>query len=241
MDVDADNLLGQAPPEASLPAQLASPTTSPLPRRSTAAESWRWIWKDTAFRLAPFAIAAAVYAKVSGAGLAGVGLTRDEMVREIKIGAALGLPMLGAAITFRAWDAPQYRLPTVADQALQSAFYFGLNAPIEEVFWRGTVQNLAIRGLKQIPRVERVATPLGWALTTAAFGAYHRLGNWRWRSIAGVTAAGGAFGATYLASRRGSLVSTMVLHGFATAGFLSWGDAALHGLRRLHVTLPWVR
>ena len=228
-------------PESPLGAMDGMPSASdasaapilPPPARSTLPETWRWVWKDTLFRLVPFGAAALVYARVSGKGMRGIGLTRDGLAREIGRGIAMGLPMLGASIAFRAWDAPRYRVPTAADQALQSTFYFGLNAPIEELFWRGAVQNLTIDGLRRIPRVERAAAPLGWALTTAVFGAYHRLGNWRWRSIAGVTVAGGAFGATYLASPRRSLVSTIVVHGFATAGFLSWGDAALHATRRL--------
>ena len=228
-----ENQPGVSVDEAPTSSASAAPMLPPPPVRSTLPETWGWVWKDTVFRLAPFAAAALVYAKVSGRGLRGIGLTCDELPREIGLGLALGLPMLGASIAFRAWDAPRYRLPTAADQALQSTFYFGLNAPIEELFWRGAVQNLAIDGLWRVPRIRSAAAPLGWALTTAVFGAYHRLGNWRWRSIAGVTAAGAAFGATYLASRRRSLVSTIIVHGFATAGFLSWGDAALHATRNL--------
>jgi membrane protease YdiL (CAAX protease family) len=104
-----------------------------------------------------------------------------------------------------------------------------VNGTIEELFWRGVAQALAVRGLGRLPLPHRGAALAGWALTTAIFGAYHRLGNWSWRSIAGVTAAGGLFGALYLASgRRRSLLPAIIVHGFMTAGFLSWGDAALH-------------
>lgn len=230
MDI-SDNSLPTVAPILEPPTDLPAAPSKPI-ARSTFPETWRWVWKDTLFRLAPFALASAAYAKFGGEGLRGLGLTRAELGREIGLGVALGLPMLGASIAFRAWDAPRYRLPTTADQALQSTFYFALNAPIEEIFWRGTVQNATIRGLKRLPRTRSLATPLGWALTTAIFGAYHRLGNWRWRSIAGVTAAGGAFGAAYLASRPRSLLSTIIIHGFATAGFLSWGDTAIHLLRQ---------
>jgi membrane protease YdiL (CAAX protease family) len=236
VEISPEHPPGVAPGTSPAPGASAAAVLPPPPIRSTLPETWDWVWKDTLFRLAPFAAAALVYAKGSGKGLRGLGLTREELPREIGLGVALGLPMLGASIAFRAWDTPRYRLPTSADQALQSTFYFGLNAPIEEIFWRGAVQNLAIDGLRRVPRVGPVATPLGWALTTAVFGAYHRLGNWRWRSIAGVTVAGAAFGATYLASRRRSLVSTIIVHGFATAGYLSWGDAALHVLRHLRTS-----
>jgi membrane protease YdiL (CAAX protease family) len=194
-----------------------------------------WLWKDTAGRLLPFAIAAAAYARFSGQGTRGLGLTRDGWARDLLVGTALGVPGAGAAIAFRRWVAPGYRLPTKADQTVQTAFYFGLNAPVEELFWRGTVQNLAIAGLRRLPSpwLRRAAPGVGWAATTAVFGAYHRLGNWSWRSIAGVTVAGGLFGGAYLASRkRRSLLPAIVIHGFMTAGFLSWGDLALHLLRR---------
>src|SRR5262249_4620761 len=174
--------------------------------------------------------AAAAYARFSGEGLRAIGLTGEDLGRDLLVGVGLGVPMLGVAIAFRAWDAPGYRLPTAADQALQSAFYFALNAPIEELFWRGTVQNLGIRALGAVPVAQPAAGLLGWALTTAIFGAYHRLGNWRWRSIAGVTVAGGLFGALYLLSPRRSILAPILVHGFATAGFLSWGDVALHHL-----------
>jgi membrane protease YdiL (CAAX protease family) len=154
----------------------------------------------------------------------------------VLVGSALGVPAAAAAIAFRRWVAPGYRLPTPADQAVQTTFYLGLNAPVEELFWRGTVQQLAIEGLRRVPWLRRGASGLGWAATTAVFGAYHRLGNWSWRSIAGVTAAGALFGGAFLATReRRSLLPAIIIHGFMTAGFLSWGDVALHLLRRRRV------
>ncbi|MFI5273768.1 MAG: CPBP family intramembrane glutamic endopeptidase [Ktedonobacterales bacterium] len=201
-------------------------------RRNTVADTWDWMWKDTAGRVLPFAAASALYARLSRRGPAAVGLTPDRWVRDVLWGNVIGIPATALAIAFRRQVAPMYRLPTPADQTLQTAFYLALNAPVEEVFWRGTVQNLAIDGLKRVPRLRRAAVPLGWAATTAAFGAYHRLGKWSWRSIGGVTLAGGLFGAAYLLSPRRSLLPAIIIHGYMTAGFLSWGDATLHWLRR---------
>lgn len=221
-------------------AEVDSPALPPAPRlirvqaRNTVADTWRWLWKDTAGRVLPFALAAAAYARFSRRGARGVGVTREELLRDVLVGNAVGIPAAAVAIAFRRWVAPGYRLPTPADQALQTAFYFGLNAPVEELFWRGTVQTLAVAGLRRVPMfgIRRAAAPLGWAAATAVFGAYHRLGGWSWRSIAGVTVAGGLFGALYLRSRRRSLLPAIIVHGYMTAGFLSWGDLALHLLRR---------
>ena len=239
MDADAVSPMEPGMPATEMPATMLPPpeghshSARPPVERNTVADTWAWVWKDILGRLVPFAIASAVYARLGDEGPRTVGLTREGLGRDMALGVALGVPMLGAAIVFRAWDAPRYRLPTAADQALQTAFYFGINAPIEELFWRGTVQNATIRVLRRLPPLRKAAVPLGWMLTTACFGAYHRLGRWRWRTIAGVTAAGGAFGALFLRSRRGSLAATIVVHGFATAGLLSWGDVALHALRSM--------
>ena len=44
------------------PRELVSPVapTKSVVARSTARETWRWLWSDTRFRLAPFALAVAI-------------------------------------------------------------------------------------------------------------------------------------------------------------------------------------
>jgi len=242
--------------------------------RSTVPETWKWLWKDTLGRVAPFVVAAGIYARMSGLGWAGIGVRRStarELGQDLAWGVAIGLPLAGLAAAFRARVAPRYRLPTAADQALQTLFYLAINAPAEELFWRGFVQTMTINSVGRLtrrmgrsgrraesaagaplasapteaaPQQEAAsgqlarepgvaAAALGWALTTAIFGAYHRLGGWSWRSIAGVTAAGGVFGAVYLIPRkRRTILPSAIIHGLATAAFLSWGDAALHALSR---------
>jgi uncharacterized protein len=199
--------------------------------RSTVQDTWSWMWKDTLGRVVPFVAAGAVYGRVSGAGARGVGWTREGWVGDLALGIAAGIPLAAIATAYRHRISPRYRLPTPSDQLLQSAFYLGVNAPAEELFWRGMVQTLTISGLRRLRLRQRSATALGWALATTAFGMYHRLGNWSWSAIAGVTAAGGLFGAVFLATgKRRSLLLSTVMHGFMTAGFLSWGDVFLHRL-----------
>jgi hypothetical protein len=187
------------------------------------------MWKDILVRIVPFAAASGLYAHslrrrgISAGDLSGVR-------RDVALGLAWGIPLALVSAIFRGWVAPGYRLPTPADQSLQTTYYFAINAPAEELFWRGTVQPLVIGGLTHVPAMKRAAGPLGWALTTLGFGLFHRLGRWSWPSIAGVTVAGGLFGALTLARPRDrhALLSTTIAHGFATAGFLSWGDFLLH-------------
>jgi membrane protease YdiL (CAAX protease family) len=191
-------------------------------------ESWRWLWRDSLTRVTPFLVASWLWTRFSGEGARAVGLRSDALVSDVLLGVAVGMPLAQIAAVFRRGVSPGYRLPTPADHAMQTAYYFLANGPAEELFWRGMAQTLVIRGLKRTPGVRRVAGPLGWAAVTAAFGAYHRFGGWSWRSIAGVTAAGGLFGALYALPKRHSILPAIIAHGFATAGFLNWGDTALH-------------
>ncbi len=222
---DNDALLG--PPPATVGAAITAAQHAVY--QNTVRDTWGWLWKDTLIRLVPFATAAGLYARFSDDGVRAIGLTSEHWARDVACGVLLGIPMAGSAIAFRSVVAPRYRLPTPADQTLQTLYYLALNAPVEEMFWRGTLQTAAIEGLRHVPRLRRAAPVLGWALTTAGFGVFHRLGNWSWRAIAGVTAAGGLFGVIYLVRPKDhSILLPTVIHGFATAGFLSWGDAVLH-------------
>ena len=212
--------------------------------RNTVRDTWNWAWKDTAGRVLPFFAGAGLYAWLSGRGPEGIGINAEGWRRETLLGIAVGVPLAGLAAAFRGWVAPGYRLPTDADQLTQTLFYFAINAPGEELFWRGTVQDLAVRGLARVPRIGKLAGLLGWAAATAVFGAYHRLGKWSWRSIAGVTFAGAICGALYQwpLGRNGkrSILAATIAHGFATAGFLSWADFSLY-LRQRRRFLATVR
>jgi membrane protease YdiL (CAAX protease family) len=201
----------------------------PVVVRNTVRDTWRWLWQDTAFRLAPFALAVAVYARFWGGGPRGVGLIAPVLPRDLVLGLAIGIPLAVLAVLFRGWVAPGYRLPTPADQAFQTFFYLAMNAPVEELFWRGMWQTLAVNSMGLLVGVGPLASGLGWVVITLIFGAYHRLGKWSWRSIAGVTTAGGVFGLAYLLQPEPhSIWLPVIIHGVATAGFLSWGDAALY-------------
>ncbi len=200
---------------------------------STVRDTWGWLWKDTAGRVAPFFAASLAYAWWRNRRGENVLFPKGSWLPDVLAGVALGIPLAGIAAVYREWTGPGYRLPTPADQAVQTSFYLFLNAPAEELFWRATVQDATVRALGRVPGVRRHNALLGWALVTAAFGLYHRLGNWNWRSIAGVTVAGALFGALY--QWRRSVVLPTIMHGFATAGFLSWADVYIHRrvIRRL--------
>lgn len=220
-------------PQSTLPPPAGSPPVPrrPMPPRSTAKDSWAWMRRDIVQRIIPFAAAGLLYTRFAHRNKPGSALGHwraRELARDAALGVALGVPMAGIAAAYRAWAVPGYRLPTGADQALQSTYYLAVNAPVEELFWRASLQTLAIAGLSRLPGMRRAAPTAGWAVTTAVFGLFHRLGQWNWRAIAGVTVAGGFFGALYQLAPRRSLLLPVIVHGFATAGFLSWGDVAQH-------------
>ena len=124
-------------------------------KRNTVQDTWDWLWKDTLGRIAPFVAATAIYAKASGKGARGVGWTNEGWKQDLLFGIAAGIPLAGVAAFYRSRVAPGYRLPTPPDQMLQTAFYLGVNAPAEEVFWRGMVQSLTISGLRRARLQER--------------------------------------------------------------------------------------
>ena len=200
----------------------------PFPR-GTARETWPALRSLILGMLAPFGLATFVYARYVGGGPAAVGLTAAHLRRDLALGAAVGVPMAGAAVAFRGWAVPGYRAHTLADHALQAGFFMAVNAPVEEVFWRGTVQTLAIQGAERIAGPGARSSVARWALATLGFGAFHAIGgNWPWRAVAGATAAGAVFGLVYLLQPRPrSILPSILVHGLAGAAFFIWGDAAL--------------
>lgn len=199
--------------------------------RSHPHETWRWFWPDTLLRLVPFTVVGLLAAHFLG-GWAAVGLVAPPQgwLAAVGLGLVVGLPMLALAVAWRARIAPRYRLPTQADQALQSLFYLVMNAPVEELFWRGVLQTLAIRALLAVGAGHGWAVGLGVAAVSIIFGAYHRLGGYPWSFNIAAMLAGAVFGLVYALSPGPSLVAVTIVHGLTTAGYLSWGDVALHHL-----------
>ncbi len=196
-------------------------------------DTWKWMWPDVLIRLIPFTAAALLYAHFAG-GLAAIGLIvpPEGWPAAIAVGLVVGAFLCVCAIYWRQQTLPNFRLPTGSDQLLQSFFYLAINAPIEEIFWRGTAQSLVITGLY------KAHLPLLWAETAAivsvsiVFGAYHRLGGYPWKFNIAAMLAGSVFGLLYLALPGPSIVAAAIAHGLTTAGYLSWGDAALY---RIHI------
>jgi membrane protease YdiL (CAAX protease family) len=190
--------------------------------RSTVADTWRWLWPDMLMRIIPLGLIPFFYIAILHLPLDFLGLTLHDVPQQVVIGLIVGIAMAAFATTYRMLIVgPWFRWPTVSDHILQSFFYLFINGPVEELFFRGFMLAAVTQWTGWLG--------WGWLVSTAAYILYHRLGKWSWRSVGGVGLAGLLFSLLYLAqpSPR-SLLAVVIVHGFTTAGFLSWGDEVMY-------------
>lgn len=203
--------------------QVSSTTTkAPQVVRSTVADTWKWMWSDTLMRVVPMAIVPFLYIAIFHLPLAFLGLTLHNMPQQLLVGLVVGCLMAAFAITYRMYIVgPWFRWPTVSDHLLQGFFYLFINGPVEELFFRGFVLAAVTQWTGWLG--------WGWLISTAAYTLYHRLGKWSWRSVGGVGLAALVFSAVYLLQPDPrSLLAVIIVHGFTTSGFLSWGDEVMY-------------
>jgi len=184
------------------------------------------MWPDVLMRILPLTIIPLVYIAVLHLPLSFLGLTLHDVPQHLALGLLVGLPMAAFAALYRMYFVgPWFRRPTVGDHVFQSFFYLVINAPVEELFFRGFL----LEAVTQWTRGLGIGSLVGWLVSTAAYTLYHRLGKWSWRSVGGVGLAGVVFSLVYLLpAGPHSLLAVTIVHGLTTAGFLSWGDEALY-------------
>ena len=202
---------------------------TPGVERSTVADSWRWIWPDTLMRIIPMGAAPFVYIAIFHLPLSFLGLTLHNAVQQVVIGLLVGIPMAAFAVLWRMFIVGSwFRWPTVGDHILQGSFYFLVNAPVEELFFRGFMLAVVTQWTNWLG--------WGWLASTVVYTLYHRLGKWSWGSVAGVGVAGIVFSLVYLLQPYPySLLGVVIVHGFTTAGFLSWCDEIMYRIwKRRH-------
>lgn len=140
--------------------------------------------------------------------------------------AAAATPILFVAATLvQLWLARRRGALSVpagpGDVSFQAGFYL-LNGPIEEAFFRGLLQG----GLSVA-----LAAPVGFAVATAAYVLYHRLGNWPWAETLATALVGVPLGlAFWLLPGAPSLLGVSIAHVGATCGFLGPGPYLLKKL-----------
>jgi membrane protease YdiL (CAAX protease family) len=177
---------------------------------------------DLLMRIIPCAIIPFLYIAIFHLPLSFLGLTLNDAREQVVIGLLVGIVMAAFAALYRMFVVgPWFRWPTLNDHILQGIYYFFINGPVEELFFRGFMWAAVTQWTGWIG--------WGWLVSTATYVLYHRLGKWSWRSVGGVGLAGLVFSLLYLeqpAPR--SLLAVVIVHGFTTAGFLSWGDELMY-------------
>jgi len=192
--------------------------------RSTIPDTWRWLWPDVLMRIFPLLIVPLLYIAIFHLPLAFLGLTWGNVPLQLIIGIGLGIAMTIFAALYRMCIVgPWFRWPTVSDHILQGFYYLFINGPAEEFFFRGFLLAAVTQWTGWIG--------WGWVVSTATYTLYHRLGKWNWRSVGGVGLAALVFSTLYIAQPQPrSLLAVIIVHGFTTAGFLSWGDEIMYRL-----------
>lgn len=182
--------------------------------RSLPADSFQWMRWDLPLRVLPMALLPLGLLWLTRLRAFDLGLAPPG-APVLLLAVVLAVPMGYVSWWFRRRYVGRIVVPTTRDNLLQSAYYVLLNAPAEELFFRG----LMLGGLRGL-----VGLPAAWLLTTAAFGLYHIPARWGRNAVLGVTLAGALFGLLFVLS--GGLWMPVIVHAFATCGFLSFGPWA---------------
>jgi membrane protease YdiL (CAAX protease family) len=192
-----------------------------VPTRTS--DSVAWMRPDLLSRLVPFTAVAAVVWAIWQPRWLGLGVGRLDV--------QLGFGLPGAVLFFAASCVLQVVLArhrgslkvpaSSADMGLQAGYYV-LNAPIEEVFFRGLLQG----GLTAL-----AGPAAGILAATAAYVLYHRLGGWKWIDVAATALVGVPVALAYwLLPGPPSLLGITLVHAGATCGFLGPGPWLLRKL-----------
>jgi membrane protease YdiL (CAAX protease family) len=179
---------------------------------------------DLLIRILPFALAFAA-AYVLASRPAWLGLAPGRLATQLGFGLVAAPVMFVAAMFVQLWLARRRGAVSVPDgggDAWFQAGFYALNGPVEEAFFRGLVQG----GLGAA-----FGAPVGFAIGTAAYVFYHRLG-WPWIDTLATALVGVPLGlAFWLLPGPPSLIGVSIAHIAATCGFLGPGPYVLRKLK----------
>jgi len=182
---------------------------------------------DLLVRIAPFVGAYLIAYEVLSRPAA-FGLSAGLLGTQLTFGLVAAPFLFVAAVAVQMWLTRRRGALSVPangrDAWFQAAFY-AVNGPVEEAFFRGLLQG----GLGLL-----WGAPAGFAIGTAAYVLYHRLGRWTWSDTFATALAGVPLGlAFWLLPGPPSLLGVSIAHIAATSGFLGPGPYLLHKLRLL--------
>lgn len=180
--------------------------------------------RDIVRRLLPFAAVVAVVEVASRPRW--LGLAAGNASAQLLF-AALAAPVLFVAAMLVQLALARRRgaisVPADAGDAWFQAGFYTVNGPIEEAFFRGLAQGgLGIA----------LGAPVGFAIATAAYVLYHRVGAWPWADTLATALVGVPLGlAFWLLPGPPSVLGVSIAHIVATCGFLGPGPYLLRRLR----------
>ena len=182
------------------------------------------MWRDALIRLLPFTAAFGLAVAASHRG-AWLGFALGDVHAQLAFAAVFIPLMFVSAVLVQLWLTRRRGALSIpagpADAWFQAAFYV-VNGPIEEGFFRGLVQG----GLTVL-----WAAPAGFAVATAIYVLYHRLGRWTWPETLTTALVGVPVGlAFWLLPGPPSLLGVSLAHIAATCGFLGPGPYLLKRL-----------
>jgi membrane protease YdiL (CAAX protease family) len=180
---------------------------------------------DLLVRLGPFTLAFGVAYWWTG-GAPWLGLAPGDLGVQLVFAAVATPLMFAAAVAVQLWLTRRrgaLSVPAGPGDALFQAAFYAVNGPLEEAFFRGLVQG----GLGAT-----WGAPFGFAIGTAAYVLYHRLGRWSWDETFATALVGVPLGlAFWLLPGPPSLLGISIAHIAATCGFLGPGPYLLRRLR----------
>jgi len=202
----------------------STPNRSTRLVRTDIPDSWAWIRFDLLVRIVPFVLAYAVVYELD-TRRAALGWSAGRLGVQL-IFAAVGAPvMFGAAVWVQQWLTRRrgaLSVPASARDAWFQAGFYLINGPVEEAFFRGLVQG----GLGVL-----LGVPAAFAIATAIYVLYHRLGRWPWSDTFATALVGVPLGlAFWLLPGPPSLLGVSIAHIGATCGFLGPGPYLLEKL-----------
>jgi membrane protease YdiL (CAAX protease family) len=191
------------------------------------ADSWAWIRPDLLVRIAPFVLAFAVAYQLE-THRAALGWSVGRLGVQLLFAAVAAPLMFASAAWVQLWLTRRrgaLSVPIRSRDAWFQAGFYVVNGPVEEAFFRGLMQG----GLGLL-----WGAPVGFAIATAAYVLYHRLGRWPWPDTFATALVGVPLGlAFWLLPGPPSLLGVSIAHIAATCGFLGPGPYVLRKLNLL--------
>jgi membrane protease YdiL (CAAX protease family) len=179
---------------------------------------------DLLVRIVPFVLAYAVVHQLD-THRAALGLSGGRLGVQLVFAAVAAPLMFAAAVWVQLWLTRRrgaLSVPADARDAWFQAGFYLVNGPVEEAFFRGLVQG----GLGVL-----WGAPVGFAIATAIYVLYHRLGRWPWSDTFATALVGVPLGlAFWLLPGPPSLLGVSIAHIAATCGFLGPGPYLLKKL-----------